>query len=432
MKTNKFFIFSCFISLLMLFAACSGSGPNGPIVDSDEYAYLQKKSPKRGVSFSWQLDAEFDVLGSAVSWSYNWSNTYPSSQEGKYNQYGITYMPMCWNATYSATDIKKYFDSQTDNKYLLGFNEPNLVGQANMTPTQAAGHWADVVSLAQESGAKLISPALNWGTLSGYSDGVYWLDKFFEQVDINQIHAIGVHIYMGSAKTMLSDLQRYKKFGKPLWLTEFCGWDGISSSVGQCTFMTQSINALEQDDQVERYAWFIPKWMTSTEASPYQQLITKSNPPALTERGFIFVNMSTFDKSVVYPCGKRIPAEHYYACSVSETYSSVDVIRTTDIDGILQLEGLSTSQSVDYQMALSSSATKFQLRYTATRQSALDVLTVDANGAETLLTTVDCPTTGDKASWVTIESPINVDGGTKIVRLRPSKGLLRINWFKIK
>ena len=91
---------------------------------------MQKKSAKRGVSFSWQLDADFDALGSAVSWSYNWANTYASSQSGKYNQYGITYMPMCWNANYNSTSIKDYFDSQSGDKYLLGFNEPNLVGQA--------------------------------------------------------------------------------------------------------------------------------------------------------------------------------------------------------------------------------------------------------------------------------------------------------------
>ena len=90
---------SLLIMLLMLsLTACkSKNDPDTPESETNEYAYIQGKSVKRGVSFSWQLDADFDNLGPAVSWSYNWGNTPAASQEKKHQQYGIQFVPMCWN-----------------------------------------------------------------------------------------------------------------------------------------------------------------------------------------------------------------------------------------------------------------------------------------------------------------------------------------------
>ena len=164
-----------------------------------------------------------------------------------------------------------------------------------MTPTQAAERWGEVVELAKTNNARLISPALNWGTLAGYHNGVQWLQEFFNLVNPDDIYGIAVHIYMNSAKATLGDLQRYKVFGKPLWLTEFCAWEGCNSSAAQCQFMAQCINSLEQDPDIERYAWFIPRWNQATESAPYMQLITKTKPYRLTERGYLFINMSTFE-----------------------------------------------------------------------------------------------------------------------------------------
>ncbi len=436
MKNLSVFSIQCSVFSILLGLSLTACNPNDPddeqIVDSNEYAYIQQKSPKRGVSFSWQMDADFDMLGPAVSWSYNWANTYASSQEAKYQQYGIQYVPMCWNNNYSASNIAAYYSAHSGQQnYLLGYNEPNLVDQANMTPTQAAEKWADVVALAKNSNARLISPAMNWGTLPGYSNGVQWLQEFFTKVNPNDIYGIAVHIYMNSAKAALGDLQRYKVFGKPLWLTEFCAWDGTSSSAAQVQFMTQCLNALEQDPDLERYAWFIPRGGYATEAEPYMSLLTKTNPPVLTERGVVFVNMSSFDKEAVYPCGKRIPAEHYRACSVDESYSSPLIAICTDASGILQIDGLALNQWMDYQIKVLKGVKHFQIRYSATRDSEITVYKVDANGNETPLLAVDMPTTGGKSNWQTLSVDFTPASGTQVLRLKCTKGLPRINWFKL-
>ena len=418
-----------FFSLLLMLSmtACNSNTPDAPIDDSNDYAYIQGKSAKRGVSFNWQMDADFDLLGPAVSWSYNWANTYASNQETKYQQNGIQYVPMCWNNSYSAANISAYYAAHASQQnYLLGYNEPNLTDQANMTPTQAAEKWGDIVALAKNNNARLISPAMNWGTLPGYSNGVQWLQEFFTKVNSNDISGIAVHIYMNTAKGTLSDLQRYKVFGKPLWLTEFCAWDGTSTSAAQCQFMCQCINALEQDKDLERYAWFIPRGGYATEAEPF-----KTNPPALTERGVLFVNMSTFDQKAVYPCGKRIPAEHYRACSVDENYSSPLVAVCTDINGVLQIDGLALNQWMDYRIEVLKGVKHFNIRYTATRDSEITIYRMDESGNETALKTVELPTTGSKTAWATLAVDFTPEAGTQVLRLKCTKGLPRINWFKL-
>lgn len=429
-KISSILLSSTLVALMLV--ACEHPEPD-PIVDSNEYAYIQAKSPKRGVSFSWQMNEDFDILGPAVSWSYNWANTPAASQENKYQQYGIQFVPMCWNNNYSPDNISAYYAAHADKQnYLLGYNEPNLTDQANMTPAQAAAKWNDVVDVAKKNNARLISPALNWGTLPGYSNGVQWLQEFFTLVNPNDVHGIAVHIYMNAAKSMIGDLQRYKVFGKPLWLTEFCAWDGTSSSAAQCQFIAQSINYLEQDDDLERYAWFIPRWNQATESAPFMQLITKAKPCELTERGILFVNMSTFDKNAVYPCGKRIPAEHYRACSIDDSYASPAVSLCTDVNGILQIDGLALNQWMDYKINILSGVKDFQIRYTATRDSEITIYRVDENGNETALQTIALPSTASKTAWTTLTESFTPEAGEQVLRLKCTKGLPRINWFKLK
>lgn len=425
---------SLLIMLLMLsLTACkSKNDPDTPEQETNEYAYIQGKSAKRGVSFSWQLDSDFDNLGPAVSWSYNWANTPAAVQEKKHQQYGIQFVPMCWNNNYSASNISAFYQSHSSQQnYLLGYNEPNLTDQANMTPTQAAEKWSDLVTLAKDNDARLISPAVNWGTLPGYSNGVEWLKEFFSIVNPNDIYGIAVHIYMNSAKSTLGDLQRYKVFNKPIWLTEFCAWDGCSSSAAQCQFMCQCINSMEQDKDIERYAWFIPRWNQATESAPFMQLLTKTKPFELTERGKIFVNMSTFDQKAVYPCGKCIPAEHYRACSVDANYSSPLIAVCTDEDGILQIDGLALDQWMDYQVNVSSGIKQFQIRYSATRDSQITIYKIDS-GKETALKTISLPSTNDKKNWKTLTADFAPSAGTQVLRIKCTNGLPRINWFKLK
>ena len=69
--------------------------------------------------------------------------------------------------------IRTYKATHPQCEYLLAFNEPNLTDQCNYTPQQAAVQWPRLKELADELGMKLVSPAMNYGTLGGYSDPVF-------------------------------------------------------------------------------------------------------------------------------------------------------------------------------------------------------------------------------------------------------------------
>ena len=415
--------------LVVSLAALCSCGPE-PVVDSNEYAVLQTKSPKRGVAFSFQLESDYALLAPATSWCYNWG--FKGQSNNFCDAYGMEYCPMAWNGIPdNATTVLK---NHPEWKVLLGYNEPNLTDQANMTPDQAAAadKWPKVVAAAKAANKKLISPAMNWGSLSGWSDGVKWLQSFFgkSNVDINDVDGIAVHIYMGSSSAALGDLDRYKVFNKPLWLTEFCNWDA-GSEVAQIKFMAEMFNAMEQDPQVERYAWFTPR--SSKFSVKGMALLTSGRPFELTNSGKVFVNMSSFDQNIAYPLGKRIPAEHYRACSVKSNGGPVHVNNTTDEDGVLELYQFTQSKWVDYKIDFDGQKdVVFQIRYAAASGASFELNLVNEDGTETpLVDEFSVDATGKADVWSTASITVGqVPSKEKVVRLRSKGGIPYVNWIK--
>jgi len=48
-----------------------------------------------------------------------------------------------------------------------------------MTPAQAAESWPKLKALAQDCGLKIVSPAMNYGTMPGYENPTRWFEEFF-------------------------------------------------------------------------------------------------------------------------------------------------------------------------------------------------------------------------------------------------------------
>ncbi|KAM0750962.1 hypothetical protein T439DRAFT_289222, partial [Meredithblackwellia eburnea MCA 4105] len=129
---------------------------------------------------------------------------------------------------------------------LLGFNEPELSAQANLTPSHAAALWrANMEPFAGE--VKLVSPSVSGA-------GLHWLSEFFKKCGNCTFDAIGVH-WTGSAtesenfQTYLATLQ--KQWSLPLWVTEF-SMNGTESQ--RKDFLQTMIPWLESQRFVHRYA----------------------------------------------------------------------------------------------------------------------------------------------------------------------------------
>ena len=227
--------------LAIFLVACTPGGQNSP--DNPTKPSPMQKSPKRGVSFDFKKIDDLPLLSPAISWSYNWGNDQNASAALWFDTNEMDFCPMCWNNSYSADKIREYVKEHPNTKYLLGFNEPNLTDQCNMTPSQAAQYWPQVVALAKELNLSLVSPAMNYGTLAGYHDPVKWLDEFFALPErIKTMLLEGVDAVMTDVKDACIGVSTADCVPIIIYDSEHhaacvvhAGWRGTVQLIGKCT-----------------------------------------------------------------------------------------------------------------------------------------------------------------------------------------------------
>ena len=388
------------------------------------------KSAKRGVAFSFTQVTDLPLLSPYISWDYNWGNTPTNDAALWFDANEMDYCPMCWNGNYSADKIRAFVAAHPKTQYLLAFNEPNLTDQANMTPAKAASLWGPVVSLAKELNLKLVSPAMNYGTLAGYSDPIKWLDEFFAQpnVSIDDIYAISIHCYMSSTSAVQGFVEKFEKYNKPIWLTEFCAWDPVPGSVNtQMDYMCGVLNYLEKRPSVERYAWFIPRTSNKVDTPPYMQLLTHDYPASLTDLGKMYCWFSPMNETVWLRANRPILAHEY----VSLANNSMSLRPSTDTEVLAQAggEGLmitnfAAGQRISYQVHIPQKTTQFTLRYCGYANSICEVL-VDGESVNF----IDMPKNGNTTEWVSASSYIPLKAGNHIITLSLYSGSCNLSAF---
>jgi hypothetical protein len=264
--------------------ACGGGGSGGSSgvssttsgapSSSSASSSAAAKSAKRGIAYDLAADADLSALAPDVGWWYNWSARPNASVPADYRtRYGMEFVPMLWNGNFDDAATITWLKANTDIKYLLVLNEPNLVDQANLTPQQAAQLWPRYEAVAASTGVKLVGPALTWGTMANYIDPVVWLDAFIDAYKTAnggrapQIDYLAFHWYDYG---LAAQLDRLVKYGKPFWVTEFSNWhngDGsaqIDTEQKQITQMLDMVSVCEQRADVFRYAWFTGRWNNDT------------------------------------------------------------------------------------------------------------------------------------------------------------------------
>lgn len=286
------------------------------------------KSEKRGVSENqFSMGSMLEALEPGVTWYYNWANVPGAGYQNQVIDFeGIEFVPMCWNANYSAEKIREYCKSHSETKYLLGFNEPNFTAQANMTPQQAAEAWPAVKALADELGLKLVAPALNYSPNPPYTDPLKWMDEFVALVGLDAFDYTAIHNYggLGVMKTLAGNF--HDRYGKDVWVTEFCYWpnEGDSNSYvapeTQIDSMAETLSWLETTPWIFRYAWFKALGNYNSSKGPNYGLVRQDgsglDPWVLTDQGKVYVGLGTFDADVWHPVGKTIPATDYISSNL--------------------------------------------------------------------------------------------------------------------
>lgn len=397
----------------------------------------QKRSDKRGVAFNFQFADDVNVLGPSISWSYNWAISQREDYAAEIEQNEIDFCPMAWNGV-NATALREYVKRNPNCEYLLAYNEPNLVDQANMTPKQAAAKWGELKSIADELGLKIVSPAMNYGTLENYHDPIVWLDEFFTLVSIDDIDAISLHCYMPNAGAVKWFIERFRKYNKPIWLTEFCAWDGLNSGnfsvEGQQKYASNVLNYLESDPMVERYAWFIPRGNGSEDNFPYMFLLKNSYESELTALGEIYTQLSTQDKNIYYVEQQTIEAEHYSSLSIADGVGADGWVNgpqvrvtTESPNESLELYNFFPNQWVEYQIEIDRTKEfDLELRYASFTDSEISI---SIDGVP--LATHTLASTQEDFIWRTAILPVNLKQGKHTMRITQKKGTFCLNWLRL-
>jgi RNA polymerase sigma factor (sigma-70 family) len=214
-------------------------------------------SAKKGVG-AWAFPGAGQALAqSRASWYYTWS---ASPAVGVSSPGGPRFVPLIWGA--ANVNAGTLSAVRGEGRYLLSFNEPDMSGQANMSPAQALSLWPQLMA----TGLRLGSPAV----ASGGATPGGWLDQFMSgatargyRVNFITLHWYGSDFATGPAVSQLeSYLQAvHARYHKPIWLTEFAlanfgGSPQTPSRKQQAAFLTAATTMLQRLGYVQRYAWF--------------------------------------------------------------------------------------------------------------------------------------------------------------------------------
>ncbi|HVX94654.1 MAG TPA: glycoside hydrolase family protein [Polyangia bacterium] len=282
-----------FIALLCLGAAACGGGSDASFpssdVDGDTWSgtwtgEAPKTSPcKRGIAWP-GASATNAQLETGLSWWYDWTPSYTASADG------VVFAPMIWG-TKDLPAAKAEAAIKDGAQFLLGFNEPNHMEQANLSASTAASLWPQMEEIAAKKGLALVSPAVNYcgddRTKTGpcqNTNPVDYLRDFFQHCRGCRVDYVAVHWYNCDGASLKSYLAQFKQFNRPIWVTELaCAYGGDATTAGQEKYMREAVPILEADPDVFRYAWF------SADSLPAAKLLDATGAP--TPLGLTYLSL---------------------------------------------------------------------------------------------------------------------------------------------
>lgn len=211
---------------------------------------------KKGVSVNNHPGVAAALADVRAGWYYTWA----SDTQGVSTPAGVEFVPMIWGA--GAVNDTELNRARSLGTTLLGFNEPDMAGQADMSVEQALTLWPRL----QATGMRLGAPAVAFG---GDRPGG-WLDRFMSgaaargyRVDFIPLHWYGSDFSTAATEHLRSYLEAvHNRYRKPIWLTEY----GLIDFTGpqpvypdqarQADFVRRSTAMLNGLPYVERFAWF--------------------------------------------------------------------------------------------------------------------------------------------------------------------------------
>jgi hypothetical protein len=398
------------------------SGPSIRIVNAD----AKVQSRKRGVGMNALSADDFQALAPGVSWYYNWGNN-PGSYVPPAGT-AMTFYPMVWgNGAGDLNGAATYLASANPKPpVILGINEPNLRGQAFITPQATANSYAQIQNLGNQYNIPVIAPNMAIG--SGAADSIVANDPYlgnnytytymepflnaflFYANQLNApVPAVSFHSYgnLGELKYFVG--QMASVYGRPVWVTEFSFWNAANATEAR-DYLIQAADFLERSPDVAGYAWFKER---STENTANISLLVPGQSGVLTPLGQNYVALPPHASDLYYRLPGRLPAENYVVTNGG------DLRATTDTGGTFDLT-LSGTSSADYNVQVDS-ARNYTVQF---RVVGAGTIVLSKGG--TTLATVTTTATG----WQTVSASIPLAAGAQTLRITRTGSVSAVNWIE--
>ncbi len=382
----------------------------------------QVQSRKRGIAVNSMSAADFEAVAPGVSWYYNWGAT-PLTLPGDVT---MDFIPMAWNGSSGfQTAIASYLAAGNRPWRVFALNEPNLAGQAFMTPSNSAVTFKQVKAICDPYNIPVIAPHMAAGSAPADSITAYdpiqgavvtyttqepFINAFLYYCGATPPAGMATHMYdvnSGAVSGITSQMHADYPTQK-IWLTEFCPW-GATSDAQVLAYMIPAVDYLERTPWIEGYSWFMARF-----DNPYNSLLTSSSG-VLTPAGRAYVQMPVHDPNLYYRIPGRLQAERYV------TMNQMNIAATTDTNGLADLISTPTGGNVDYNIQVDS-AGSYPLNFRVA--GATGQISVYENG--TLLGTANVT----KTSWSTVSTTITLPAGAQTLHVVLAANTQQLNWME--
>jgi hypothetical protein len=228
------------------------------------------------------IDNAVFIKSDQLSWVYTYGVSPPSG-----SQFGsLPFVPQQWGG-YGLSIFQSAVSAQNlKEKYVLGFNEPDGVGngQANMLPAAAASAWKTAIQPLKAQGFKLGSPGV-----TGAPSGMVWMKEFMGNCSGCSIDFLALHWY-GNYDGLVSHLNNYRTNFPDLniWITELALPDNDASTT--LKMMQDTLAYLDNATFVDRYTWFGSFRSSQSNVGPNAAFLDASGK--LTTLGSTYLGLS--------------------------------------------------------------------------------------------------------------------------------------------
>ncbi len=382
------------------------------------------QSTKRGVCANALSEADFRALAPGVSWFYNW---HFESKDLPPADVAMDFVPMAWgNRPADVAGLQAYL-ARTPKKprVVLAINEPNLRGQAFITPQQTAVLYRRIKEVADRYNVPVVGPHMALGSADAdsikamdplqnkqvtYTFMVPFLEAFFHDIGDTPVPATAFHSYGALGELKWAVGMMHEKFHRPVWVTEYAQWNS-GGPENALKYVMQATDLLERSPSVAGYAWFKER----VDKNPSISLFT-SAAGTLTPIGQAYVAMPVHDSDVYYRLPGRLQAENYVAMD------KMEIQPTRDTDGFAFMGSESPEGWLEYNVQVDTADTyllKFRVGGAAGK---IEILKGD--------TVVGQLQAGAQSGWQTVEASMDLAAGAQKLRVRCEKSNQAINWIE--